>query len=81
MSSLTSLISRKSEAWQDLVLEVLHILVFFLWVQADMGVDGNKEVDLAKKALDHPQLEINIFLSNTEMKRLIAIEINKNWQE
>ncbi len=61
MAALTSLLSGKSEARQDLVFEVLlnlfrirqlRIDVHFLWVPAHVCVDGNEEEDLlAKKAL------------------------------
>lgn len=91
MAALTSLMSGKSESRQDLIFEVLQglfrarqlgVLVFFLWVPAHVGVDGNEEVDkLAKKALKHPQIEINVSLSKSEIKRLIAIEISKKWQK
>ncbi len=66
MAALTSLLSGKSEARQDLVFEVLlnlfrirqlRIEVNFIWVPAHGGVDGNEEVDLlAKKALNHTQI-------------------------
>ncbi len=66
MLVLTSLLSCKSEARQDLVFEVLlnlfrirqlRIEVNFLWVPAHVGADGNEEVDLlAKKALNHTQI-------------------------
>uniref|UniRef100_A0A8C1XU29 Uncharacterized protein n=1 Tax=Cyprinus carpio TaxID=7962 RepID=A0A8C1XU29_CYPCA len=91
MAALSSLLSGKSEARQDLVLEVLQSLyrirqlrieVTFIWVPAHVGVDGNEEVDLlAKKALNHPQIEIMIALSKAEFKRLITLEANKKWQD
>jgi len=91
MAALTSLMSGKSESRQDLIFEVLQclfrakqlgILVFFLWVPAHVGVDGNEEVDqLAKEALNHSQIEMNVSLSKSEINRLIAIKINKRWQK
>ncbi len=63
MSVLTSLVSGKSAAWQDLIYEVIQylfrirqlgIMVYFLWLPAHTGVEGNEEVDcLAKMALKH----------------------------
>ncbi len=47
-----------------------------------MGVDGNEEVDfLAKKALNHTQIEIKLALSKSEFKRVISVEVNKKWQK
>ncbi len=41
-----------------------------------MGVNGNEEVDLlAKKALNHPQIEIKLALSKAEFKRVISVEV------
>lgn len=78
----------KSEVWQDILFEVLQclfrtrqlgILVNFLWVPDHVVVDGNEEVDpLVKKALNHPQIEINLSLGKTEIKRLIA---SMKWQK
>ncbi len=49
---------------------------------ADVGVDGTEEVDLlAKKALNHPQIEINLALNKAEIKRVISIVVNKKWQK
>ncbi len=46
-----------------------------------MGVDGNEEVDLlAKKALNHTQIEIKLSLSQAEFRRVISVEVNKKWQ-
>ncbi len=43
---------------------------------ADVGVDGTEEVDLlTKKALNHPQTEINLALSKAEIKRVISIVV------
>ncbi len=43
-----------------------------------MGVDGNEEVGLlAKKALNHTQIEIKLALSKAEFKRVISVEVNK----
>ncbi len=91
MAALTSLLSGKSEARQDLVFEVLQSLfrirqlrieVNFLWVPAHVGVNGNEEVDLlAKKALNYPQIEIKLALSKAEFKRVIAFEVSKKWQK
>ncbi|XP_038157609.1 uncharacterized protein LOC119794224, partial [Cyprinodon tularosa] len=90
MATLNSLLSGKSETRQDLIFEVLQslfrirqlkILVYFLWVPAHVGVDGNEKADkLAKKALNHQQIEMNVFLSKSEMKTLITIETRKKWQ-
>lgn len=47
-----------------------------------MGVDENEEVDvLAKKALNHTQIEIKLALSKAEFKRVITFEVRKKWQE
>ncbi len=55
----------------------LRIEVNFLWVPAHVGVDGNEEVDLlAKKALNHTQIEIKLALSKAEFKRVISVEVN-----
>ncbi len=60
MAALTSLLSGKSEARQDLVFEVLQSLfrirqlrieVNCLWVPAHVGVDGNEEVDLLAESI------------------------------
>ncbi len=89
--ALTSLLSCKSEARQGLVFEVslnlfrirqVRIEVNFVWVPAHVGVDGNEEVDLlAKKALNHTQIEIKLALSKAEFKRVISVEVNKKWQK
>ncbi len=79
------------EARQDLVFEVLQSLfrirqlrieVNFLRLPAHVGVDGNEEVDLlAKKALNHPQIEIKLALSKAEFKRVISFEVSKKLQK
>ncbi len=40
------------------------------------------EVDLlAKKALNHTQIEIKLAISKAEFKRVISVEVNKKWQK
>ena len=91
LSAIESLASGISTARQDLIYEILQslfrirhlgIIIHFLWIPAHTGVAGNEEVDsLAKQAIKFPEVDINIALSKTEIKSIIAKEIRKKWQK
>ncbi|KAI2643913.1 Gag-Pol polyprotein [Labeo rohita] len=91
MAALTSLQSGKSDARQDILYEILQsiyrirqlrLLVYFLWVPAHIGIEGSECVDqLAKKTLEHAQVELQITISKSEIKRLIYVEVEKKWQK
>jgi len=59
----------------------LRIIINFLWIPAH-GVAGNEEGgSLAKQAIQFQEVDIKIALSKTEIKKSIAKEIRKKWQE
>ncbi len=54
-------------------------LVNFVWVPSHMCVKGNEEADrLAKQALHHSQIDIEVTLSKSEIKAIIAKEGTKD---
>ncbi len=88
-SILNSSISGKSDSRQDILIEILQNLyricqlrlsaVFFLWVPAHVGVEGNHDLDkIAKQAL---VIDLDIPLGKSEMKGLIKTAIKNMWQE
>ncbi len=90
LSALNSLSSGKSLARQDMINEVMQslfrirqygLLVNFVWVPSHMGVKGNEEADhLGKQALNQSQIDIEVTLSKTEIKAIIAKEVQEIWQ-
>lgn len=91
LSALNSLESGTSSARQDMINQVMQslyrtrqygILVNFVWVPSHMGVKGNEEADnLAKQALNHSQIDVEVALSKTEIKVIIAKQIQEIWQK
>lgn len=91
ISSLNSLSGGTSTVRQELIYEILinllriqnmGLILKFVWVPAHVGVQGNETVDkLAKQALKHMIVEVQIPLSKAEIKGIIKNQINKKWQE
>ncbi len=91
MSALNSLSGDISTTRQELIYEILinllriqkmGIVLRFMWVPAHVGVQGNETVDkLAKQAMKHMNIEVQIPLSKAEIKGIIKEHINKKWQE
>jgi hypothetical protein len=47
-----------------------------------VGVEGNEEVDvIAKQALKHPNVEMELSISKAEAKGLIIRVVKNKWQE
>ncbi len=90
-SVLNSLISGKSDSRQDILIEILQNLyricqlrlsAVFLWLPAHVGVEGNEDVDkIAKQALKHNVIDLDIPLGKSEMKGLIKTAIKNMCQE
>lgn len=90
-SSLISLDNNHSESRPDILLEVLQtifrinmmgLVISFVWVPAHYGVPGNEEADkIAKEATRRSQVDLNIKFSRGEMKDTIKKKMRERWQK
>ena len=89
-AAITSLVSGNKVSRQDIIYEILASLlrissvslIVFVWVPAHVGLEANEVVDrLAKQAVKHNEINVQVMLSKNEVKSKIKEFINNKWQE
>lgn len=88
-SVLLSIQSFSSRSRQDIVneiyetlfrLQMLNIIVSFMWVPAHRGIKGNETADSLAKEASKQENIMDILFSKTEIKTIIKSEMIRKWQ-
>lgn len=90
-SSLISLQSSHSDSRADILLEIqqtlyriqmVGIVVIFLWVPASIGIIGNEMADkAAKEATKREYIDVTVNISKMEIKSIIKQKLKERWQK